>query len=954
MRQTILILIFTLFYLSNVNGQDYKMGVPFTTSFTEKDFGVSNQNSDIVQDSRGIIYLANDYGVLEFDGSQWNIIQSPYNRSITWSLAFGADNKLYIGAQDFFGFIEYEGKAGLGVKSLVDLLPMQEKNFGNVWKIFPKGEKVVFFTWSAIFIYHQNAIKVVKDKHPMKMIFKVGEQLFISGAEGLMELKNDSLLLLPNTSKFIDHDIAFIASYSNGKILIATQNDGLFLYDFQDLKPFRVSDYELFKNSKLQCGIILRNGFYLAGTSENGLILFNNEGKVLQHITKICGLGHNHIKQVLEDKDGNWWIINEKGIDIVEASSPFYRISIDSENPFSVYTSCVFNNNLYVGCHAGLYYTGWKDFFNYLSHPLQFIKIPGVGDICWKLDTMAGNLYLFNGDGFYIIKNNVSKLLYKGAGTWTFIRPVKNPHVVIVGTYEGLTLFAIENGQLNFKRKLGGYSETSRVMEEDNEGNIWISHGYKGVYKVTLTEKYDSIISVKFYNSLKGFPSNLFINVFKINNEIVFGTQSGVYKYDKAKDSMIIHPYYASILGTKYHVRYLHEDKLKRIWYIMDKYTGTIVMHPDGTYSIQKVPFQKLTSDYIPGFENFFFFNNGDALVGTKNGMIFYNQQMPFQPKSDYAAIISKVTYPSDLSKKFYDERLRFFGDTCQVTKIEIPFKRNSLRFDYTACFYENIDQTEFSYYLEGYDEIWSDWTVVRFKDFTNLPEGKYAFHVKAKNVFEEESKEAIFRFVVLAPWYRTPYAYVAYFILIFILVWALFKIRAKRFELEKRRIIEEREKERQLEQSKYYEEKLTSDLDNKNKELASSALKIIYKNEKMLEIKKLIETINPNTNDELLRKLSSILQFIDKELKDDQWDDFELRFDQANNNFIKRLKEAYPDLSSWDLKVCAYLKMNLSTKEIAQILNMTVRGVETARFRIRKRMGLESTDNLNDFILKF
>jgi DNA-binding NarL/FixJ family response regulator len=143
-------------------------------------------------------------------------------------------------------------------------------------------------------------------------------------------------------------------------------------------------------------------------------------------------------------------------------------------------------------------------------------------------------------------------------------------------------------------------------------------------------------------------------------------------------------------------------------------------------------------------------------------------------------------------------------------------------------------------------------------------------------------------------------------------------------------------------------------DIEAKNKELAASAMKVIYKNEKMLEVKTLIEALSHENSENYSKKISSILQFIEKELKEDQWDDFELRFDQANNNFIKRLKSSYPELSSWDLKVCAYLKMNLSTKEIAQILNMSVRGVETARFRIRKRIGLEQAESMSDFILKF
>ena len=805
---------------------------------------------------------------------------------------------------------------------------------------------MLFFSWNALFIYNDSSFKILKKAHPFKSCFKAGKRIYIQG-DILYELKGDSLVDLPDSAFFKNHNVAFITDLSDNEILIGLDNGELVKYNFNSITPFNLSNENLLRNNRFTCGIHLNNNMYLAGTTNKGLIVFDKYGTVHKHITKSDGLGNNRIKQVFEDKNENWWVLNEKGIDIVDASSPFYEITVDPENLFTIYTSFLYKGNIYAGSHSGLYTATWN---NSISTPV-FKKIPDVGDICWKLDTLNSKLYLCNGSGLYIIKNDVAKNIYNNSAVWTLIRMKRHPDKILAGTYEGLALFELDNGTLKFSKKLSGFSETSRVAEEDKEGNIWISHGYKGVFKISLTDNADSISQVKFYNSSKGFPSDLFINVFKINDEIIFGTQQGIYKYDEKTDSIVIHPVYSKILGNNEQVKFMKADPQGRIWCIVGELTKILYFNSDGSCSVTNVPAKKLSLEYYPGFENIFFFKNGNALFGTKNGLIYFNRQVPFQPGDGFNLLITTVT--SQINRRvLYNDRLYYFGDSSQVRKIVIPYNQHSLRFEYTACYYNNLDQIQFSTYLEGLDENWSDWSDTRFREFTNLPPGRYAFHVKAKNVYEKESQERVFRFEIMPPWYKTTIAYLIYAFIIIFLIRLILRIKTRRFELEKKKIIEEQEKAREMDQIRYHEEKLMIDLENKNKELAASAMKIIYKNEKMIEIKKLLEKINPEAQKEYNDQLSSIKHFIEKELQDDQWEDFELRFDQANNNFIQKLKEQYPDLSHSDLKICAYLRMNLSTKEIAQILNMSIRGVETARFRIRKRMGLEQTDNLNDFIL--
>jgi len=150
--------------------------------------------------------------------------------------------------------------------------------------------------------------------------------------------------------------------------------------------------------------------------------------------------------------------------------------------------------------------------------------------------------------------------------------------------------------------------------------------------------------------------------------------------------------------------------------------------------------------------------------------------------------------------------------------------------------------------------------------------------------------------------------------------------------------------------------DKLQGEISHKNMQLADSTLSIIRKNEVLIEIKteleKQKEELGPRYPARYLQRLTTL---IDKNISNDNdWEIFEALFDQAHENFFKRLKQSFPDLTQSDLKLCAYLKLNLSSKEIAPLLNISIRGVEIRRYRLRKRLSLTSDDNLVEYIMQF
>ncbi|MCG8699288.1 MAG: sigma-70 region 4 domain-containing protein, partial [Bacteroidales bacterium] len=139
----------------------------------------------------------------------------------------------------------------------------------------------------------------------------------------------------------------------------------------------------------------------------------------------------------------------------------------------------------------------------------------------------------------------------------------------------------------------------------------------------------------------------------------------------------------------------------------------------------------------------------------------------------------------------------------------------------------------------------------------------------------------------------------------------------------------------------------------HKNSQLTQIALQLTHKNDMMVKIKNKLNHQHKSVEDEALKlALHEINEIIENEFEiQKEWERFENHFNDVHGDFYKKLKDRYPDLSLSYLKLCAYLKLDLSTKEIASLMNISLRGVEKARSRLRKKFELERSENLNQFI---
>ena len=269
---------------------------------------------------------------------------------------------------------------------------------------------------------------------------------------------------------------------------------------------------------------------------------------------------------------------------------------------------------------------------------------------------------------------------------------------------------------------------------------------------------------------------------------------------------------------------------------------------------------------------------------------------------------------------------------------------------------------------LEGYEERWSDWTRSYYKEYSNLPDGKFTFHVKARNQLGIESIPDSLAFIIDHPWYKSPVAFLTYAIAGMILILLLARFISWRIDLSRRnerlknsRIYEAKEQEykrQALEAEKEIirirNEKLQAEMILRDKELANQAMNLIRKNEFLNHMKDELNNLMAGCNDKATGiKVSEMLHRIDREVDNNkQREIFESAFDEVHEEFLQLVKAKYPDLTPGELRLCACLKMNLPTKEIAPLLNISIRGVEICRYRIRKKMGITRDVNLITHLL--
>ena len=918
---------------SYLSAQELPPIVKYSPSF----YAAGNQNWMIEQAKNHFMYFANNEGLLEFNGSNWSIYPSP-NETIMRSVKV-IDDKIYTGCYMEFGYWKPQKSGRLKYYSLSKNIKDKILDDEQFWTILNFDQWVLFQSLNRIYVYDtkQNKFSIITPKSNIIKAFKTDNSLYYQTfSDGLFEIENGDSKLVSNNQVLLNNKIVSVFKSDNG-LLIVTQNNGFFELDNNNLTHLITNvDSDLESSSVYSCQKLSDGGFVL-GTVSNGIFILSKEKNLRFHVTQNKGLSNNTALSLFEDYDRNLWIGLDNGINCINLQSPIKSFFDDTGILGAVYSTIVFKDKLYIGTNQGLFYKSFKS-------DDEFKFVAGTKGQVWSLFIYDNTLFCGHDSGTFIINEGSAKNIFNQSGTWKFAAIPGNKDVLFQGNYFGISVLKKENNQWFFKNKIKGFNYSSRYFEITDNLNFYISHEYKGVFRFHANNSLDKAENIYTYNNPKKGKNSSLI---QYNKTIYYACKDGIFKLN-LKDNTFIKDKLLSDVFEKdeYTSGKLIVDKSNKIWLFTKNYINY--------FSLGKLS-SKLTKNIIPipssltnsmlGYENISQISDSVYLIGTTDG--YYTLNIDDLSFKNYSISITSIT-SNKLNKGIVYSSISDEG--------EFKYDENNLTFGYTVPEYNKYINAEYQYLLEGIQDDWSEWSSKPSVNFKNLSPGTYTFKVRAKIANSIPENVSVYTFIILKPWYATNLAVLIYILLSIYLGYFINKKYKDYYHRQREKLIEEnnllleiKELENEQQLMKLTNEQLTKDVDSKSKELAVSTMNLIKKNELLALIKEDLK----KTSEEGNRSVKSVITTINKNInEEDSWNVFREAFDSADKDFLKKVKLVHSSLTPNDLRICAYLRLNLSSKEIAPLLNISVRSVEIKRYRLRKKMDLSHEQGLVEYIL--
>ncbi len=920
------------------------LGVPFVHSYDKEAYKAGTQNWAISQDVNGVIYVANNDGLLVNNGSDWRTYYLP-NRTLARSLAVSKDRKVYVGGQNEFGYFELQNNGDYTFTSLAGRFEDEYRDFEDVWDIQIFGEAVFFRSSGRIYELGADDSSVYQEKK-IKSLFKSDDKLFAQDQDGFLIYNTGSgwnaLEVGPGINRIA---MKGIQKYDRSTQLVLSQNNGLFLMSNSSLKAFPSSINDLLKDVKGLSLARISEDNYAIGTAVSGVIIINREGSFVSRIGREEGLLSNKAQALYVDEAFNLWVGMNKGLSLIYTNSPFTRISPDKAHEGIGYGAHVFKDHLYLATDNGLYVRNLAASLSLENFNL-YEMIDGTDGQTWGLNEVLGKLFLSHNKGAFEVDLTTAEAITEGTGYWLFQEDDYHENKLIIGGYEGLSYATSIDGALKNIRKQEGLVESSRFIVQGKNGDMWMAHPYRGIYKIDRKNK-----RIQKFGKSDGLPSDLHNHVFKVNDEIVFCGETGIFVFDEEKQRFTNYQELAVHFDKEEKIRRLYNSPNGDLWFITSKEVGLLQIRNKGLeLEINKQVFPFLKSQMNDGFEDIYIHNGDEVFISTTKGFIHYDRNRSISAQSPHTLMLSST------SRGRLSNELIYYNMSNEIdqTELELPVGFSSVSFDFNVVNFSLDKLFMYRWKLDGFDADWSEWSDQTNKEYTNLGHGSYTFLLEAKSQTSEALKLHL-PIDIDTAWYATGLAKFCFFLLAgFVALYLVRKSRKEKAALETQ--VETTVKESEEEIKRLENEKIKNQLEHKKRELISTTMNLVQKNETFIDLKKNLQEIKKISSDNLVKsRINSTIKLISQEeTNTNNWEQFMFHFNELNGDFVERLQSKFEGLTPKDIKMCTYLRMNLTTKEISKLLNVTIRSVEASRYRLRKKLELHAQDNLNDFFMRF
>jgi class 3 adenylate cyclase/ligand-binding sensor domain-containing protein len=780
MIRPLFILFFALSLFYSLNAKEIRGGLPSFKNYHPSEYNGYSQNWVITSNSKGYIFVGNGDGILMFNGRSWS--KFLLNNSATPSSLYCDENDIiWIGAQSEFGCLLPDNLYGYRYVSLTHLIYKKNREFGFIFSINKISDGIYFRASENIFRLLPQGVFYIPIERGSST-FEFNQVLFLyEPSYGFSVISgNKKLKVFSEVPPLMN--IRKVIPLSNDSAIIADAKNGLYMahFDFGNryaIKMFlshintELNDY--LTTNDLYHAIKLSNGNFGFSTSRSGTVVTDLDFVPLYYLTREAGIMNETHTFLYEDKQQNLWIAMDNGICKVSAQSP-----LSSYNDYQGIKGSVLDivqsfGRIFIASWQGVFYQSLESgkYEREIFSPIKQILSQA-----WDLENVVlknkNYLLAATSDGVFII-DSLLKTTRVAEGNFNYVKARNdNNELVYAGGAQTIKYLDFSNDILKPKVTQVPSLESrisNAVLSKNNE--LFVGTARDGVYVFSAVPLSDVSKNIVFemnrIGTADGLPQSDSYTVFVFHDDILVSTQSGLFKIINKENKYLATPYdfeFMPYYDKSQFINIIREDSKGNMWFQTNsKLSG----HKSLYYVIWKNNKKEFTSSQFQAFPDLEFYSITplqDSVVwfGSDDGAFCFNWKVnnTFRFNDSFATSIQKVSV---------DESV-IYSSISKNNLISKPdlfyFNKGNIRFDFAAGYFIHEKQVQFSYILEGYDDKWSNPSTENYKEYTNLPPGKYTFRVKAINPFGAVGTESEFSFVIPSPWYYKWWA-----LLIFILL---------------------------------------------------------------------------------------------------------------------------------------------------------------------------------------
>jgi outer membrane protein assembly factor BamB len=916
---------------------------PNVVNISSYEYRAGNKNWSIAQDSKGFLYVGNNDGLLQYDGLAWKLYTSAPCEIIR-SVSVAENDVIYTGGFEEFGKWERDEKGQLQYSSLSTALNSEDIRNVEIWKIHIAKEGVYFQSFSNIFLYKNGEVWVIHPNRFIMFLQQIRGEYFVEASGDILQLKGTELNLVQHTSAL---NVSVMLPYGKEEVLMGSSKSGLYIWDGKHYREWNTPANRQLRKEVINCGLVLDNGNYLLGTLINGMYEVSPAGEIVNHFNTDNFLQNNTVLSLFKDHDGNIWVGLDNGITRLVYNESFSYYLDPKGSLGSLYTGALFEGRLYLGTNRGLFYIPVAS-LSKLDAFSDIQAVSGVTDQIWRLEVVDDQLIVGHNKGAVRIKNGEVMPLLTEAGVLSMHKLQRNgKDYLLLSTYSNPLLLRKNVGGLyEFDHLFAGFDNPCPYVEIDFKGYLWMAHSTRDAFMCSMEGGVKDLKQLARVSEKGLDVSDARIRLGKIDGRIVFVVDGKFYTYDDIERKIC--PYdklnQLDLLVQKINkIVPLGDDK----YGLIGKNTFAVIYCDDEKAEVleQHNLYQKNIST-VDGYEDVSILNDSLSLICLNNGFIIRDSKEIPSSKTRIRTIqMNHVSVRSARGKV----------DTLPVVSEkdgrEISYSSNNIRFEFSYPFVANKNW-QFQYKLQGVDEEWSESFRNSFVELERLPSGTYVFMLRVVDDLGNTNEILEYPFRISRPWYRGVWGVLLYlFVLGGVMTFVWYYLLQKR-----NRAYLAEQKRQEAQRIKENNEQLRQTVKDKNQELFNTTLATIQKNELLEKVRSDLESFQKNHfSARNFQKLYDgiMMELDEKAIAQEDWKLFVMCFENNYEDFFKNVKTRYPNLSSGDLKLCACMKLNLSTKEAASLLGISVRGVEVGRYRLRKKINLDSNENLNEFFIE-